>query len=121
MVNLHISYKPDQWSEDLNTDFTLGSCLFGSVKQNKYPDLDKYKYSSYGIDFDSCSEFLQTEALKKKVIIFATDMSSSVHTDNKNKDMLILGEGSTQGLDYTKLAAEATYPFNFTQSEKDLY
>ena len=37
----------------------------------------------------------------KNVIIFEADMSSSVHTDNKNKDILHLCEGSTQGLDYT--------------------
>ena len=33
-------------------------------------------------------------------------MSSSVHVDNKKKDILILGEGPTQGLDDTKLNAE---------------
>ena len=27
-------------------------------------------------------------------------MSSSVHIDNENKDILSLGEGPTQGLDY---------------------
>ena len=31
-------------------------------------------------------------------MIFGVDMSSSVHIDNKNKDILILGEGPTQGL-----------------------
>ena len=45
-------------------------------------------------------------------------MSSSVHVDNKGKDMLILGEGPTQGLDNTTLTAEAKYPINFTQSGK---
>ena len=33
-------------------------------------------------------------------------MSSSVHVDNKNKDILILGEGPTQELDDTTLTAE---------------
>ena len=42
----------------------------------------------------------------KQVIIFGADMSSSVHIDNKKKDILILGEGSTQGLDDTTLIAE---------------
>ena len=51
----------------------------------------------------------------RKVIIFATDMSSSVHIDNKRKDILIIGEGPTQGLDDTTLTAEAKYPINFTQ------
>ena len=31
----------------------------------------------------------------KKVIIFGADMSSSVHIDNKNKDIIILSEGPT--------------------------
>ena len=35
--------------------------------------------------------------------------------DNKGKDILILGEGPTQGLDDTTLTAEAIYPINFTQ------
>ena len=38
-----------------------------------------------------------------------------MHIDNKNKDILIIGEGPTQGLDDTVLTAEAKYPINFTQ------
>ena len=45
-------------------------------------------------------------------------MSSSVHIDNKNIDMLIFFEGPTQGLDNTTLIAEAKYPINLTQSGK---
>ena len=45
-------------------------------------------------------------------------MSSSVHIDNINRDILILGEGTTQELDDTKLTAEAKYPINFTQLER---
>ena len=45
-------------------------------------------------------------------------MSSSVHIDNKNKDILILGKGPTQVLDDTTLTAEVKYPINFTQSKK---
>ena len=45
-------------------------------------------------------------------------MGSSVHIDNKGKDILILGEGPTQGLDDTTLTAEAKYRINFTQSGK---
>ena len=47
-------------------------------------------------------------------------MSSSVHIDNKNKDILILGEGPTQRSDDTTLTAEAIYPINFTQLNKGL-
>ena len=45
-------------------------------------------------------------------------MSSSVHVDNKGKDILTLGKGPTQGLDDTTLTAEAKQPINFTQSGK---
>ena len=45
-------------------------------------------------------------------------MSLSVHIDNEGKDILILGEGPTQGLNDTTLTGQAKYVINFTQSEK---
>ena len=54
----------------------------------------------------------------KHVIIFAADMSSSVHVDNKGKDILILREGPTQGFDNIILTAQAKYQINFVQSGK---
>ena len=45
-------------------------------------------------------------------------MSSSVHIDNKGKDILILCEGPTQELNDTTLTAETIQPINFTQSNK---
>ena len=45
-------------------------------------------------------------------------MSLSVHVDNKGKDILILCEEPTKGLDDTTLTAEAKYPIIFTQSRK---
>ena len=44
-------------------------------------------------------------------------MSSSVHADNKKKDILILGKGPTQGLEHT-LTAEKMCSVNFTQYNK---
>ena len=41
-----------------------------------------------------------------------------MHIDNKNKNILILGEGPTQGLDDKTLAPGAKYPINFTQPRK---
>ena len=46
-----------------------------------------------------------TGGFDKNVIIFGADVSSSVHVDNKKKDILILGEGPTQELDDTALTA----------------
>ena len=45
----------------------------------------------------------------------SNNMSSSGNFDNKGKDILILDERPTQGLDDTTLAAEEKYPINFTQ------
>ena len=45
-------------------------------------------------------------------------MSSPMHIDNKNKDILTLGEGPTQRLDNTTLKAEVKYPINFTVLRK---
>ena len=56
--------------------------------------------------------------MEKNFIIFGVDMSSSVHINNKNKDILILGEGPKQALDDTALTAEAKHPIHFTQPRR---
>ena len=53
------------------------------------------------------SEFSSGNSMSKNVIIVGVDMSSSVHIDDKGKDVLILGIGPRQGLNDTALAAEA--------------
>ena len=58
------------------------------------------------------------EEWEKMSLFLGTDMNSSMHIDNKNKDSLISGEGPTQGLDDTKWTAGIKYPINFTQSRK---
>ena len=35
----------------------------------------------------------------QNVLIFGADMSTSIHIDNKKKDILVLGRGPTQGLE----------------------
>ena len=49
----------------------------------------------------------------KDVIIFGIEMSSSVHIDDKKRDILILGIGSIQRLDDTNLLAEAQYSIDY--------
>ena len=46
-------------------------------------------------------------------------MSSSAHIDNKNKNILVLGKGPRQGLEYTA-TAENMYSINFTVPNKKL-
>ena len=80
--------------------------MFRGVKWAKNFDPDKYIYSGsgYGIRFDSCSEFsLSDWNVSKNVIIFGADMSSSLHINNKKKDIFILDIAPKQELDDTAL------------------
>ena len=58
----------------------------------KYADTDKYKYQVHGIEFDSTGPFTHPDGnVGKNVIIFGVDMTKSKHTNNKTKDVLVLG------------------------------
>ena len=62
---------------------------------------------SYGIRFDRKGSFsFPGIGFGQNVIIFSVDVSSSVHIDNKGKDIFILGKGATQGLGEHSLTAE---------------
>ena len=54
----------------------------------------------------------------KNVVMFGADMSSSMHIDNKSKEILIHGEGPIQGLDNSTLTAISKYPIVFTKPGK---
>ena len=83
----------------------------------KNADVDEYKYSKYGIAFDGTSRFsFPGGGNGQNVIIFGVDMNSSIHIDNKGKDILILGKGPTQGLGEHSLTAEKMYSVNFTDN-----
>ena len=96
----------------------LENCLLGAVTLTKNIDIDKYKYSGYGIGFDTHESFsFPGTGLGRNVIIFGVDMSSSTKTDNRKKDILILGKGPIQGLEHT-LSAEKMYSINFIEHNK---
>ena len=101
-----------------DSDPTIKNCLFGAVTLTKNADIEKYKYSGYGIGFDRRSSFSFTNGgFGQNVLIFGADMSTSIHVDNKKKDLLVLGRGPTQGLEST-LIAEKMYSINFTVTKK---
>ena len=98
IVNIYIVYEITSDYSSINYP-TLENCLFGSVKLTKNADIDKYGYSGYGIGFDRNTSFSVGNEIGKNVIIFGVDMSSSAKSDNRKKDILILGTGPTQGLE----------------------
>ena len=108
VANIYIVYKLGAFSSS-NSDPTLKNCLFGAVTLTKNADIEKYKYSGYGIGFDRKSSFsFPSGGFGQNVIIFGADMSSSPPIDNKKKDILVLGKGPTQGLEST-LTVEKMY------------
>ena len=56
IVNIYIGYELGA-SGSHNNDSTLKNYLFGAVSLAKNADIDKYKYSGYGIGFDRRSSF----------------------------------------------------------------
>ena len=62
--------------------------MFGAVKLTKNAGINKYKYSRYSIGFDSSGSVLfPNGSFGQNVIIFEADMSSSVHANNKKKNI----------------------------------
>ena len=117
IVNIYIAFKISK-NYDISSYPILKNCLFGAVSLTKNVDNE---YSGYGIGFDRKGTFSFGNGFGKNIIIFGVDMSSSQHIDNKTKDILILGEGSTQGLEYT-LTTEKLYSINFTKNNfKNLF
>ena len=113
VVNIYIVYELGASSSNFS-DATIKNCLFGAVTLTKNADIEKYKYSGYDIGFDRTSSFSFTGGgFGQNLLIFGADMSTSIHIDNKGKDILVLGRGPTQGLEST-LTAEKIYSINFT-------
>ena len=64
----------------------------------KNADTDKYRYLGYGSGFYRKVSFsFPGGGYGQNVIIFGAYMNSSLHIDNKGKDILILGIDPTQG------------------------
>ena len=115
IVNIYVVYEISK-NCNISSYPTLENCLFEAVSLTKHVDIDQYKYSGYGIGFDRKGPFSFGNGFGSNLLIFGVDISSSVHIDNKKKDILILREGPTQGLDGTILTAEKLYSINFTEN-----
>ena len=117
IVNIYIVYEIDKIYT--KTHPTQVNCLFGAISITKNADIDKNEYSGYGIGFDRTGIYLQPDgSFGRNAIIFGVDMNSSIHVDNKGKDILILGKGPTQGFGEHSLTAKKMHSVNFTDHRK---
>ena len=115
IVNIYTVY--DLESNLNNFDRALENCLFGALKLTESSKIDKYKYQGYGIGFDSGGTFLfSDDNFGQNVIILGAYMSSSVHTNNKVNNILVLGKHFIEGINGRTIYVEKTYSINFTKS-----
>ena len=56
VVNIYIVYELEA-SSSYSSDPTIKKFLFGAVTLTEIADIEKYKYSGYGIGFDRRSSF----------------------------------------------------------------
>ena len=121
IVNIYIVYEISK-NYNINSYPTLENGLFGAVSLTKHVDIDQCKYSGYGIGFDRKKEFsLGSNGFGRNAIIFGADISSSVHTNNKTRNILVFDKDFVQGLDNTRIYAEKLYSINFTENNKKVF
>ena len=82
----------------------------------KSADLSTHSYSGYGTGFYARGMFSLSNGSRfgKKVIIFGVDDSSSVHINNREKDIFNFGKIPIGGSDDTTIKEKVEYSINFT-------
>ena len=94
VVNIYIVYELGA-SSSHDSDPTIKNCLFGAVTLTKNADIERYKYSGYGIGFDRRSSFSFTGGgFGQNVLIFGAGMSTSIHIDNNKKRHISTWKGT---------------------------
>ena len=120
IVNVHIVYELGA-SSSSNRNPTIKNCIFGAVTLTKNSDIDKCRYCGYGIWFDTRTSFsFAGSGFGQNIAILGADMKSSIHIDNKGKDISILEKGPMQGLRKNPLTAQKKHSINFTLTKKEI-
>ena len=115
-VSIFIVHKLN--SHTVNTDFALRDCLFGAARIAKDKDVQNYKYSGYRIGFDSTGTYNHSDGDALNTIIFVSDLSKSIHSNNRTENILVLGSGLAQKLNGKRIYAEQETPTNITKVNK---
>ena len=94
--------------------------MFGAVNLTKNADIDKHKYSGYGIGFDRHGKFKFGNGIGRSWIIFGADvLNSSLHANNQKNNILVLDKDFVQRINGTTIYAENLYKSNFTEKNKN--
>lgn len=118
IVNLYTLYVVIFWPYNLSAEFTIGNCLFGTVKLAKNADVDKYGYSGSCIGFDACPSFLLSnkKEMTEKMLLFL--MYMTVHLSMLITKKIILRKSPTNGLEDSITTAETEYSIDIAGQGK---
>ena len=93
------------------------------MKLTKKTDLDKYGYSGYGFGSDGMHIYNFDGQMMNgvKILLFLElIIVFSLYVYIRKKEMLVLDEGPTDGLDDATLTAEDKYSINITKSNNKM-
>ena len=121
-INIYIAYDLKS-PLNYNVNITFENCLSRAAKLTENTEINKENILDMVLDLMEKRTFSHPRGggFGYDAIILGWDLSSSLHVDNKKKDILILGQGPTQGLDDITLAPEKMYSINVTATRKNMF
>ena len=74
IINIYIVYKTSP--KTINSSFVFRNCLFGAIKvtNTTNSDTDKWKYSGYGVGFDSKGSFTHPDGGKMLKMLLRSEL-----------------------------------------------
>ena len=115
-VNVYMVYDLNSSPKNPNNNFKFKNCLFGATSVTKNSDKEKYLYCGYGITFDSAGSWKIDNDSARNVKMFGVDDSLSSHSDIRKNNFLVLGEGSTFGINGSFSSQEKKFGINFSKA-----
>ena len=106
ILNLYIVSELNTWPLNPTNNFTLESCLFGTVELTRNVGKSKFTYNDGGIAFDGKGYWSFVNDTARNVVIFGVDNKSSSHIDNLKNNFLVLGKGPTGSINGSVGTAE---------------
>ena len=116
IVNALIVYDLNAWPKNPLNNFKFNNCLFGATNMLKNSVKQKWVYSGYGIAFDGGVLWNFGNDLARNIVIFGAEISWLFHADNLKNKFLVLGEGSTYGVNGRFGSPEKKFSVNFTKA-----
>ena len=96
IANIYIVYDLDACAKTPTNNSSWS--LFGAIDIVKNSDKDKYVYRVYEIKFYSAGSWSFDNDTARNVIILSVDNSSSIPSDNRKNNFLVLGEDAAFGI-----------------------